>query len=170
MALRIPPLNSLRTFVMAARKGSFLEAANELHITPAAVSRSIRSLEDHLGFPLFHRSHRQVRLTDEGERYLRELGDVFERITLATQNLVAERTKRPLVVCSYPSFMIDWLIPRWSRVHKSDPRIELKFLRVQRIVLKDHRDVAVLRRQPGDIPSTDNDCARRGLVQTGDHP
>lgn len=131
MVARLPPLSSLRTFVIAARKGSFLDAANELHITPAAVSRSVRTLEEHLGLPLFRRGNRQVVLTDEGEQYLRDLGDVFERIALATQNLLADRAKRPLVVCAFPSFMIDWLIPKWSHHHQADPHLDLKFVTTQ---------------------------------------
>lgn len=135
MAVRLPPLSSLRVFVTAARRCSFLEAANELHITPAAVSRSIRSLEEHLDLPLFRRGNRQVFLTDEGEQYLRDLGDVFERIALATQNLLAERAKRPLVVCAFPSFMIDWLIPKWSHHHQADPKMDLKFVTTQSPVI-----------------------------------
>ena len=112
----------------AARAGSFIKAAEELFVTPAAVSRSIKSLEDHLGCPLFHRSHRQISLTKEGQYYLSHLGDVFEQIALATQNLSAQRSKRPLVVCAYPSFTINWLIPRWSRYARESPAFELKLV------------------------------------------
>ncbi|HRO10865.1 LysR family transcriptional regulator [Amaricoccus sp.] len=128
MATRSPPLSSVRTFVVAARAGSFMKAADELCVTPAAVSRSVRALEDHLGCQLFHRGHRQVELTEDGRFYLREIGDAFERIALATQNLAARRTRRPLVVCAYPSFTIDWLIPRWSSQQLREKTFDLRFV------------------------------------------
>jgi len=123
-----PPLNSIRTFVAAARSGSFMKAADELCVTPAAVSRGVRSLEDYLGCALFHRNHRQVLLTEDGQFYLRELGDAFERITLATQNLVARRMKRPLVICAFPSFTIEWMIPHWSRSSSRREDFDLRFV------------------------------------------
>lgn len=128
MAPRLPPLTGLRAFVTAARAGSFQKAAEELYVTPAAVSRSIRSLEEHLACPLFHRSHRQVTLTEEGQTYLSELGDVFDRISFATQNLLSQHASRPLVVCAYPSFILDWLIPRWSRSQDNDLQFSLKLV------------------------------------------
>jgi LysR family glycine cleavage system transcriptional activator len=128
MVARLPPLTSVRTFVTAARAGSFLKAADELCVTPAAVSRSVRALEDHLGCLLFHRGHRQIELTKDGQFYLRELGDAFERIALATQNLAALRMKRPLSVCAYPSFILDWLIPRWSSQQLRKGGFDLRFV------------------------------------------
>lgn len=128
MAKRLPPLVGLRTFVTAARAGSFLKASEELCVTPAAVSRSIRSLEDHLGCRLFHRSNRQISLSEEGQFFLAGLGDVFDRIALASENLAARRASRPLVVCAYPSFITDWLIPRWSRQHRSHDELPVKFV------------------------------------------
>lgn len=123
---RLPPLNALRTFVMAARTGSFIKAADELGVTPAAVSRSIRSLEDYLGFGLFHRMHRQISLTHEGQSYFDDLGDIFDRIAQATEDLIARRTDRPLILCAYPSFIVSWLIPRWSRHMQSNPDVQLR--------------------------------------------
>lgn len=128
MVTRLPPLTSVRTFVTAARAGSFLNAAEELCVTPAAVSRSVRALEDHLGFTLFHRGHRHIELTEDGQFYLRELGDAFERIALATQNLSARRMKRPLAVCAFPSFILDWLIPRWSSQQLRANSFDIRFV------------------------------------------
>jgi LysR family glycine cleavage system transcriptional activator len=125
---RLPPLNALRTFVTAARLGSFNAAAADLFVTPAAVSRSIKSLEDHLGCALFHRMHRHISLTEAGQYYLAHLGNVFDQITLATQNLVAHCAHRPLVVCAYPSLIINWLIPRWSRFACKPSGLELKLV------------------------------------------
>lgn len=125
---RLPPLNALRTFVVAARTRSFAKASTELSVTPAAVSRSIRSLEDYLGFPLFRRMHRSIELTGEGRQYFKDLDDVFDRITLSTQNLMAQRPDQPLVVCAYPSFIVNWLVPRWSRQLQSKTNIQLKMV------------------------------------------
>lgn len=125
---RLPPLNALRTFVMAARNGSFVKAADELGVTPAAVSRSMRSLEDYLGCALFHRMHRQIALTREGQFYFDNLDDIFDRITLATQNLIAQRAARPLVLCAYPSFIVNWLVPRWSKHLQTHPEVQLRIV------------------------------------------
>lgn len=125
---RLPPLNALRTFVAAARTGSFAKAAEELSVTPAAVSRSIRSLEEYLGLHLFRRMNRWIELTPEGKKYFEELDDIFDRITLSTQNLKAQLADRPLVVCAYPSFIVNWLVPRWSRHMQSKTDIQLKMV------------------------------------------
>lgn len=125
---RLPPLNALRTFVMAAQTGSFAKAADELRVTPAAVSRAIRSLEEYLGCSLFHRMHREVALTQEGQAYFENLERVFEQIAQATQSLTARRANRPLVVCAYPSFIVNWLVPRWSRHLQSNPGMQLKMV------------------------------------------
>lgn len=125
---KLPPLNALRTFVMAAQTGSFVSAANELSVTPAAVSRSIKSLEDYLGCSLFHRMHRQISLTHEGRNYADSLADVFDEISLATHNLVGKNADRPLVICAYPSFIVSWLVPRWSRYLQSHPGAQLRIV------------------------------------------
>ncbi|MDX1739583.1 MAG: LysR family transcriptional regulator, partial [Alphaproteobacteria bacterium] len=70
MAYNLPPLNWLRAFEAAARKVSFTAAAEELNLTAAAVSYQVRSLEEHLGFPLFDRLPRSLRLTEMGRAYL----------------------------------------------------------------------------------------------------
>lgn len=128
MAERLPPLTSLRTFVVAARKGSFNEAAEDLGVTPAAVSRAIRSLEAYLDCKLFHRLFREVTLTTEGAFYFRELDSVFDKIAFATQNLSATKAKKPLSVCCYPSLMTRWLVPRWSSQHRTNSSGELRLV------------------------------------------
>lgn len=125
---RLPPLNSLRTFVLAARNGSFAAAAEDLCVTPAAVSRSIRALEDFLGCTLFRRLHRQVVLTREGQFYFEKLDGIFDQIALATQNLIAQRADQPLVVSAFPSFLVNWLVPRWSRFLQDNPPFQLKLV------------------------------------------
>jgi len=64
---RLPPLNALRAFVVAAKHLSFTKAAADLFVTPAAVSQQVKQLEDHLGCALFRRTNRALLLTDEGQ-------------------------------------------------------------------------------------------------------
>jgi len=125
---RLPPLNALRSFVVAARTASFLRAAEDLRVTPAAVSRSIRALEDYLGFPLFRRLHRQVALTPQGQFYFDSLHEVFDRIIAVTEHVMSGRGERPLVVCAYPSFIVNWLVPRWSHHLQTSSAVSLKMV------------------------------------------
>ncbi|MBM3555623.1 MAG: LysR family transcriptional regulator, partial [Alphaproteobacteria bacterium] len=80
---RLPPLNALRAFEAAARHLSIAKAAAELNVTPAAISHQIRSLEDHLGQPLFRRSGRSLLLSDAGQACLPGIRDGFERLAQA---------------------------------------------------------------------------------------
>jgi LysR family glycine cleavage system transcriptional activator len=123
-----------------------MKAAEDLCVTPAAVSRGVRALEDYLGCTLFHRRHRQVVLTEDGQRYLHDLGDAFERIALAGANLVARRSKRPLVICAFPSFTIEWLIPHWSHSAQRREDFDLRFVttHTHSIDFSGEIDVAIL--------------------------
>ena len=80
MSRRLPPLNSLRAFEAAARHLSFTKAANELHVTPAAISHQIKALEEQLGVPLFRRLTRALRLTAAGQAALPPLRDGFDKL------------------------------------------------------------------------------------------
>ncbi len=82
MSRRLPPLNSLRAFEAAARHLSFKKAAEELHVTPAAVSHQIRALEEYCGTPLFHRLARALRLTEAGQAAL-SLSDRLAAVAFA---------------------------------------------------------------------------------------
>lgn len=124
----LPPLNGLRTFVKVGRVGSFAKAANELSVTPAAVSRSIQSLEAYLGCMLFHRMHRKISLTREGQIYFDNVADIIDRIKLATLDLKQQRTDRPLIISAYPSFIVSWLVPRWSHYVQSHPDAQLRIV------------------------------------------
>jgi LysR family glycine cleavage system transcriptional activator len=122
----LPPLNALRAFEAAARHLSFTQAAAELYVTHGAVSRAIRGLEDWLGTPLFRRFNRRVALTDEGMRYLAEIGAALDRIALASERAKGAAARRVLRVNSIATFTIRWLIPRLSGFQQRHPAIEVR--------------------------------------------
>ncbi|WOS62751.1 LysR substrate-binding domain-containing protein [Sinorhizobium fredii] len=106
----MPPLGALRVFEAAARLASFSRAADELHVTHAAVSHQIRQLEEWFGRPLFRREKRGVRLVPEAERLAEALSASFERIVAETEALKL-RTKSEITVACIPSIATRWLIP-----------------------------------------------------------
>ncbi|MBA2961679.1 MULTISPECIES: transcriptional regulator GcvA [Ramlibacter] len=108
---QLPPLNPLRVFECAARHLSFTKAAQELHITQGAVSHQVKVLEDWLGFELFDRSSRRLRLTGGGETYAAALGGAFAQILRATQELVSTGAKQVLTVRGHTTLFVRWLIP-----------------------------------------------------------
>lgn len=126
MARRLPPLSSLPVFEAAARRMSFLHAADELGVTPGAVSRQIQNLESHLGTPLFRRANRAVELTTAGHAYMQEIQSALEKISTATEKARTPGRRRPLAICAYPSFAIRWLIPRWRSFHDQHPEIDIQ--------------------------------------------
>lgn len=85
MTYRLPPLNGLRAFEAAARHMSFRGAADELCVTPGAVSQLVKALETALDVRLFHRSARAIALTADGEQYLPSIRTAFETIAKATE-------------------------------------------------------------------------------------
>lgn len=123
---RLPPLNSLRTFEVAARHGSFLKAADELHVTPGAVSRSVKSLEDYLGIELFRRSHRTIQLTNEGGAYARVITQSLGQLSDATEQLFPRHAQNVLSVCCHLTFAVYWLIPRWAQFQALYPEYEIE--------------------------------------------
>jgi LysR family glycine cleavage system transcriptional activator len=126
MAGRYPPLNALRTFECAGRHLSFVHAAEELNVTPGAVSRQVKALEEWLGAPLFHRRHKQVLLTPLGRGYLQAVGEPMERIASASARARRQDAERPIAICCYPTFALRWLVPRWGRFYDRHPEIDVQ--------------------------------------------
>ncbi|WER48036.1 transcriptional regulator GcvA [Cupriavidus sp. WKF15] len=122
---RLPPLNALRAFEAAARHLSITVAAQELHVTPGAVSRQIRALEDGLGVQLLHRGHRQITLTHTGEDYYRAVTRAMDELREATRRLGKRARRKQLKVRAYTTFAMRWLIPRLSSFHAANPGIEV---------------------------------------------
>src|SRR5712664_2773093 len=111
MALRMPPLNPLRVFDVAARSTSFTDAANQLSVTQAAVSRQISTLEGFFGIKLFDREQRVLTLTPEGRKLHREIGPALETIGIATAAVLQKRDSNIVSIQAYPSIIAQKLIP-----------------------------------------------------------
>lgn len=126
MASRLPPLNALRAFDAAARRLNFARAADDLAVTPGAVSRQIQALEAALGVRLFVRGNRAVELTARGRAYARQVQEAFDRLGLATEQVRGGGRHGPLAICAYPTFAMRWLMPRWRRFHDMHPEIDLQ--------------------------------------------
>jgi LysR family glycine cleavage system transcriptional activator len=122
---RLPPLNALKTFESAARHLSFTKAAEELHVTPGAVSQQIKSLEDFIGAPVFRRRRRALLLTDEAQASLPVLREGFDRLAEAARILSVRGDSRRLAVSVAPSFASKWLVPRINRFQEQKPDIEV---------------------------------------------
>lgn len=122
---RLPPLNSLRAFVAAARHLSLAKAADELNVTPGAVSQQIKQLEDHLGCALFRRTNRQLLLTDEGQACLPGLVEAFERMHEALRAIAQVGLDGRLTVSVAPSLASKWLVPRLDRFAAKHPEIDV---------------------------------------------
>jgi len=108
----LPPLTWLRAFEAAARTLSFTHGASELHITQAAVSKHVKSLEQHLRRPLFIRRPRGLELTKSGAAYLPKVQDAMERLAMGTREVFGQRRTSALTVRCAVSFAVNWLSPR----------------------------------------------------------
>ncbi len=118
------PLNALRVFEAAARHGRFDRAADELSITPGAVSRQIKALEVELGVRLFDRFNRAVRLTEAGVRLSEGVAQGLERIEQSVER-IRPRGDGPLVVSVLHSFAVKWLVPRLHAFYERHPDAEI---------------------------------------------
>lgn len=125
MQTRLPPLNALRAFEAAARQLSFVKAAAELHVTPAAVSHQVKALEEQLGVALFTRLPRGLVLSDAGRGMLPELAKGFAHFGRAVQGAVAGDVAGELKVTAIPSFAQLWLMPRLARFLGAYPDVRL---------------------------------------------
>lgn len=124
MSRRLPPLGALRAFEASARHLSFTKAAEELHVTQAAVSHQIKALEQELGLPLFRRFNRRLALTDAGQEYLPPLRDAFDLMSAATRRIRAGDQSGQLKITTLSSFATKWLIPRLPRFRELQPEID----------------------------------------------
>lgn len=118
-------LSLLRAFEAAARTGSFLDAASELHLSASAVSHAIRKLETSLGVTLFERDGRKVRLSSDGSALLRHVGPAFDDIRRGVE-FVSTRGPKVLRVHCAPSFAAQWLTPRLAKFLSANPDVDIR--------------------------------------------
>ena len=146
MRRQLPPLNALKTFESAARHLSFLRAAEELSVTPGAVSRQVRALEEWLGIALFKRAHKQVSLTTEGRAYWDDVSPSLESIAAATARISERAQTRPLAIYCYPTFALRWLVPKWRGFYDLHPDIDVQLTTSLRAVdfARDDFDAAIM--------------------------
>jgi len=123
--VKLPPLNGLKAFEAAARSGSYVAAADEMNVSPSAISRLVKLLEGRLGVALFVRRANGLTLTDAGTAYLSEISAAFQRIAAATARL-AEGGRRTLVVGAGPTLAMRWLIPRLPGFHAAHGDIDVQ--------------------------------------------
>ncbi len=159
MPYRLPPLSSLRLFEAAGRHLSFKEAAEELHVTPSAVSHGVKGLEDWLGVALFERGHRSLTLSEAGKDYLPKVRDALEQLSEATESVPGRRSVAQLSVSVAPTFGQRWLVPKLPDFSRQYPDIEISLDTSHRHVAfpRDGVDLAV-RMGHGDWPDLTVTC------------
>ena len=145
MARRLPSLNAMKAFEAAARHVSFTDAATELFVTHAAISRHIRELEDYLGTELFQRTGRGVELTAAGQRFGSQLTPLFDQLAEAAREAAAVGAARTLKVSVEPAFASRFLVARLGRFNDLHPDLELSIDPNSRLVdfYVDDVDVAI---------------------------
>jgi LysR family transcriptional regulator, glycine cleavage system transcriptional activator len=120
------PLRAIAVFHTAARAGSVSRAAQDLGVTPSAVSQQIAALEVHLGTSLMAKTGRRVALTEAGERYFEMIAENIDRISEATQNVRGYLTSKSLTVRATPSLSTKWLLPRLGRFLDANPDLDVR--------------------------------------------
>jgi len=126
MRRRLPPLNALRAFEVTARHMSVTKAADELAVTPAAVSHQLKTIEEHLGLSLFERTKGTLLLSDAGQAILPGIRDGFERFEAALEAVDNLGDTGVLTVSVAPSFAAKWLLPRLDRFEAAHPDIDVR--------------------------------------------
>ncbi|MGE4221020.1 MAG: transcriptional regulator GcvA [Alphaproteobacteria bacterium] len=145
MPTRLPPLNALRAFESAARHRSFSRAANELNVTPAAVSHQIKALEDFLGVALFRRDKRMLMLSRAGQSLLPGVSKGFSAIRDAMAAFYVYDQTGMLTVSVPPSFAANWLMHRLEHFNRKHPEIDVRISSSMDLVdfERDNIDIAV---------------------------
>jgi DNA-binding transcriptional LysR family regulator len=130
----LPPLNALRAFEAAARHLSFTRAADELHVTQAAVSHQVKALEERVGVKLFRRLTRGLLLTEEGHALLPDLREAFDRLAQAVDRIGRQGGQGTLNISLLTTFAIGWLVPRLPRFQEAHPSIDVQLTTTARLV------------------------------------
>ena len=125
---RLPPLTALPAFEASARLLSFTQAAEELYVTQAAISRQIRVLEENLGVRLFDRSHRKIELTEDGQRFQHVVAVALELVSGTANELRGQVTSTDLTIAADISMAHLWLLPRFPKFREAFPDIAVSVL------------------------------------------
>jgi DNA-binding transcriptional LysR family regulator len=123
---RLPPLNALRAFETVARLGTLTRAAEELHVTPTAVGKHLKNLEDILGVAMFIRDGGTLILTPHARDYARTLARAFEMLSEATDLLSTASRRTQITLRAYTTLLVRWLIPKIPAFQQQFPDIELR--------------------------------------------
>lgn len=130
--MHLPPLSTVRSFEATARHGSAARAAEELHVTPGAISQQLRKLEDFVGQRLFERQARGLVLTDAGRVLLAGCQEALAALQRATAQLRHQR--QVLLVSCTPVFAAQWLVPRLQDFLQSSPEVDVHVSTTARLV------------------------------------
>lgn len=152
MSRNFPPLGALRAFEAASRHMSFVRAAEELNVTPAAVSHQIKQLEHWIGMKLFDRGARGVALSRAGQDYATRVRDVFDRLISTSAAVRAQKSRRIVQIRSQLSVAVSWILPRITAFNQSqgDIEVQLQGLPFDANPSKGGVDIAIYH-QRGDI-------------------
>ncbi len=120
------PIKAIRVFHTVARSGSVSKAAEELSVTPSAVSQQVQALEVQLGISLLNKMGRRVVLTEAGQRYFSMITDEIERISDATNAIRGHRTITTLTIRATPTLSNKWLLPRLGAFLDANPELEVR--------------------------------------------
>ncbi len=153
---RLPPLNALRAFEAVARRLSFVRAAEELHVTKAAVAQQVRALEQEIGAPLVRRSGRGLALTESGAAGAPGLAEGFAALARAARAMREAKGRRFLVISASASFAATWLVGRIGKFKALHPEIDV-LLDANPIedALESSTTDALVRWGAGDFPGLD---------------
>lgn len=154
MRRRLPPLDQIEAFVVAAASPSFRVAAERCALSPAAFSRRIQGFSAYVGVRLFERSSGSARLTDAGRKYLSELEPAYLELRRAAASIGSARNHEVKLSLSHV-LAVGWLIPRLNGFRDAHPEIELSF--------KIQRDAAAVRRGDADLGICFSDIDLSGL-------
>ncbi|AIY43933.1 Glycine cleavage system transcriptional activator GcvA [Collimonas arenae] len=140
---KLPNLSALRAFEAAARTGSCSRAAEEIYVTPGAISHQIRTLEQELGVQLFTRHGKRITITEQGQRFAATIRKSLDEIALATETLKFDAKQKRLTISALPSFASRWLAPRLWKFIDLHPDTE--------VVLQSSSHLNDLAREPIDV-------------------
>jgi DNA-binding transcriptional LysR family regulator len=132
--ISLPPLDALKGFVAAARRGSITAAADDLCLTQSAVSRQIQSLEERFGLPLFVRKHRAIALTETGQQLYRLALPWLEQLAEFAETVRAAPARRSVTITASIGVSALWILPRLGAFQAAHPDIDVRLAATNRML------------------------------------